>query len=323
MNLKALLTGLLAAVPVLAQAQSVTYSLPRTTVVVEVDAVQESFFAGPYARYASKYLGIDAEQRDAVRVTLQEIRLLTRVEADPAARYAVDIKGGEERFLALSFQDKAEAGDYTWRFDPQARYDFTEEQVTSPVKTELRSIWKEVQTDTGVVRIPAEEAYQVEKTLEMRAQEAAQMVLKARTERFNISTGNTDATFSGEALGAALAELERVEKEYLRLFVGRTVRRPLKESFDIIPVASASKQQYLAFRLSVADGLVSEGSGMPYYLEFTPETVVEGGIRDARNAVRYRIPAPCLVKLVADGNVLLKTRIPVFQLGAESTAPLK
>lgn len=329
MNLKALLTGLLAAVPVLAQAQSVTYSLPRTTVVVEVDAVQESFFAGPYARYASKYLGIDAEQRDAVRVTLQEIRLLTRVEADPAARYAVDIKGGEERFLALSsqglvsFQDKAEAGDYTWRFDPQARYDFSEEQVTSPVKTELRSIWKEVQTDTGVVRIPAEEAYQVEKTLEMRAQEAAQMVLKARTERFNISTGNTDATFSGEALGAALAELERVEKEYLRLFVGRTVRRPLKESFDIIPVASASKQQYLAFRLSDADGLVSEGSGMPYYLEFTPETVVEGGIRDARNAVRYRIPAPCLVKLVADGNVLLKTRIPVFQLGAESTAPLK
>ena len=105
MNLKILtLAGLFAAVPVLLEAQSVTYSLPRTTVVVEVDAVQETFFAGPYARFASKYLGIDAEQRDASRVFLQEIRILSRVEADPAARYSTDIRGGEERFLALSSQ---------------------------------------------------------------------------------------------------------------------------------------------------------------------------------------------------------------------------
>ena len=41
------LIGLLAAVPALLQAQTVTYSLPRTTVIVEVDAVQETFYAGP------------------------------------------------------------------------------------------------------------------------------------------------------------------------------------------------------------------------------------------------------------------------------------
>ncbi|MBQ9192761.1 MAG: DUF4831 family protein [Bacteroidales bacterium] len=327
MKFKALMAGLLAAVPALLQAQTVTYSLPRTTVVVEVDAVQETFYAGPYARFARKYLGIDAEQRDAVRVSLQEIRLLTRVEGDPAARYSADIKGGEDRFLALSsqglvsFQDKAEAGDHVWRFDPQARYDFSAESVTSPTRTEVRTVWKEVQTDTAMVQVPVEESYEVEKTVEMRAQEAAQMVLKARRERFNITVGNTDATYSGEALGAAIRELERVEKEYLRLFVGRTVRRPLKESFDVIP--QPGTQKYLAFRLSDADGIVTEGSAMPYYLEITPESVVEGGVRDAKNAIRYRIPAPCLVKLTADGNTLLKTRIPVFQLGAESTLPLK
>ena len=328
MNLKILtLAGLFAAVPVLLEAQSVTYSLPRTTVVVEVDAVQETFFAGPYARFASKYLGIDAEQRDASRVFLQEIRILSRVEADPAARYSTDIRGGEERFLALSsqglvsFQDRTEAGDYTWRFDPQARYDFAKESVTAPTKTEVRTVWKEVQTDTAVVQVPVEESYEVEKTLEMRAQEAAKMVLKAREERFNITIGNTDATYSGEALGAAIRELEKVEKEYLRLFVGRTVRRQLNESFDIIP--QPGTQKYLAFRLSDADGIVTEGSAMPYYLEFTPDEVVEGGLRDSKNAIRYRIPAPCLVKLTADGHTLAKARIPVFQLGAESTIPVK
>ena len=36
-----------------------SYSLPATSLVLEVEAVQENFYAGPYARYASKYLGID------------------------------------------------------------------------------------------------------------------------------------------------------------------------------------------------------------------------------------------------------------------------
>ena len=59
MNLKVLAAGLLLAAPALLQAQTVTYSLPQTTVTVEVDAVQESFFAGPYAAYAKRFLGID------------------------------------------------------------------------------------------------------------------------------------------------------------------------------------------------------------------------------------------------------------------------
>ena len=65
--------------------------------------------------------------------------------------------------------------------------------MTSQTKTETRTIWKEVETDTAFVRVPVEEAYQIQKTPEMKAQEAADMVLKARRERFNISTGNTDA----------------------------------------------------------------------------------------------------------------------------------
>ena len=330
MNLKAFaLAGLLAAVPALLPAQTVTYSLPRTTVIVEVDAVQETFYAGPYARFASKYLGIDAEQRDASRVALQEIRILSRVEADPAARYSVDIRGGEDRFMALSsqglvsFQDKVEAGDYTWRFDPQARYDFSSERVTAPTRTEVRTIWKEVQTDTAIVQVPVEESYEVEKTLEMKAQEAADMVLKARRERFNISTGNTDATFSGEALGAAIAELDRVEKEYLTLFTGYTVSREQSGSFDIVP--SGSTRRYTAFRLNGKEGIVTDGTGTVYSLEFSPEEVSDPqtALRDTKNVVHYRIPAVCNVRLTTGGRTLFESRIPVYQLGLEVLYPLK
>ena len=330
MNLKALAAGLLLAVPAFLQAQTVTYSLPQTTVTVEVDAVQENFFAGPYAPYAKRFLGIDVREQDASRSYVKEVRLVTRVEADPKARYSVDTKGVEDRFLALtsqglvSFQDKLEAGDLIWRFNPQPEADFGTRGVTSQTRTETRTIWKEVETDTAFVRMPVEEAYQVQKTPEMKAQEAADMILKARKERFNISTGNTDATFSGEALGAALAELDRVEKEYLTLFTGYTVAREQHGSFDVVPSPEDRMYRYQAFRLSNRDGLVAEGAGSIYNLEFEPTEVVDpASAKDTRNVVHYRIPAVCNVKLTNGGKTLFESRIPVYQLGLESLYPLR
>ena len=330
MNLKALAAGLLLAVPAFLQAQTVTYSLPQTTVTVEVDAVQENFFAGPYAPYAKRFLGIDVRETDASRSYVKEVRLVTRVEADPKARFTVDTKGVEDRFLALSsqglvsFQDKLEAGDLVWRFNPQPEADFGTRGVTSQTRTETRTIWKEVETDTAFVRVPVEEAYQIQKTPEMKAQEAADMILKARKERFIISTGNTDATFSGEALGAALAELDRVEKEYLTLFTGYTVAREQHGSFDVVPSPEDRMYRYQAFRLSNRDGLVAEGAGSIYNLEFEPTEVVDpASAKDTRNVVHYRIPAVCNVKLTNGGKTLFESRIPVYQLGLESLYPLR
>ena len=331
MELKAFALGLILAVPAIAQAQTVSYSLPQTTVTVEVDAVQESFFAGPYAPYAKRFLGIDVREQDASRSYVKEVRLVTRTEADPKARFSIDTKGAEDRFLALSaqglvsFQDKLEAGDLVWRFNPRPEADFGTRGVTSQTRTETRVVWKEVETDTAFVRVPVEEAYQVQKTLEMKAQEAADMILKARRERFNISTGNTDATFSGEALGAALAELDRVEQEYLTLFTGYTVTREQNGSFDIIPSAEDRIYRYTAFRLSNRDGLIPDGPGTVYYLEFEPDQVTDpaASSRDSRNAVHYRIPAVCNVKLTSGGKTLFQSRIPVYQLGVESTYPIR
>lgn len=330
MKLRTLFCSILAAAPFLLQAQTVTYSLPQTTLTVEVDAVQESFFAGPYAPFARKYLGIQVRQNDYASASVREVQLVSRVEADPEARFAIDLKGGDDRFLELtslglvSFQSKAEAETAVWRFDPQPSADFGTLGATTTTQKEVRTAWKEIRTDSSFSRIPVQETFEVEKTPEMKAKEAADLILKARKERFNISTGNTDATFSGEALGAALAELDRIEKEYLTLFTGYTVTREQHGSFDVVPSASARKQQYTAFRLSDRDGLVESGAGTVYYIELEPVEVAEvPGARDMKNAIHYRVPAVCNVKLSAGGRTLCQTRIPIYQLGRESTLPLK
>ena len=73
-------TVVLFASAVFAQAQG-TYALPQTVISLEVEAVKETFHAGPYARYARKYLGIDARPSDESRCHVSAVRMVSYAEA--------------------------------------------------------------------------------------------------------------------------------------------------------------------------------------------------------------------------------------------------
>ena len=83
-------------------AGSVSYALPQTTIVLEVEAEREYFYAGPYARFAKKYLGVDAEVEDRTTCRLTCVKMTPTVEADQSARYYVNAGKGVPTFLSLS-----------------------------------------------------------------------------------------------------------------------------------------------------------------------------------------------------------------------------
>ena len=125
---------------------------------------------------------------------------------------------------------------------------------------------------------------------------------------------------------AALDELKRAEDEYMALFRGYSVVRKQSYVFEVLPSASVKNHRYLVFRLT-DNGPVAEGTkGVPYYLELQPE----GGLpeetqaqrKTGKGAVRYRIPQVCRVTFSRDGQVMLQTRIPFYQLGRESVLVL-
>ena len=305
-----------------AKAQDVIYALPSTTLTVEVEVEQEDFFAGPYATYARKFLNMDVKDRNAVRSSVTALELIPRVEADLKALYSCD--SDNAALLALTaqglvaLQNKAEAGALAWRFLPPVGASFPG-GVASPVKEETRITYKSIRTEDSVVQVPVEHKVKSAKTLEDKAAEAAEMILSVRRDRLNIVSGNTDASYSGEAMGAALKELDRIEKEYMALFEGYTVKRSYTATFDVVPVSG--EMRYLAFRLT-DNGPVPDGTkGVPYYLELEPEKMVlpeEGKSKGKVTPVRYRIPAICRVKLTRDGIRLTESRIPVYQLGTEA-----
>ena len=72
----------------------ITYSLPMTSLDLEVEAVQEKFYAGPYAKFAEKYLGIKARQKDETTYQITEVKLTPFVESDPDKRFSLDVNKG-------------------------------------------------------------------------------------------------------------------------------------------------------------------------------------------------------------------------------------
>ncbi len=319
-----------------AQTGAVVYSLPRTTVTVTVTAQREAFTAGPYAQYAQKYFGVAARTQNGTSYTLQEIVLTPYVEADPAARFTVTIPDkSSANFLQFCAQGLVVMADnYTgkpaaWRFESQAGAErFEGVDPLGNLGKERTTLYKAVRTGDGYERVPVTQDNTVEKSADRKAADAAATIFSLREKRQQIATGDTDATFSGEALQAAIDEITRLEERYLSLFYGISDISLEVKSFDVTPDPGTKGQTYVAFRISDRDGLqpASTSDGKPVNLIFQPEeasaTEVAGDRGKESSTVHYRIPTITRCRLVQDGRTLLESRIPVYQLGEESTFPI-
>ena len=308
---------------------TVSYALPQTTITLEVEAVLENFYAGPYAKFAQKYLGVDARQEDQKTCTLSAVKMTPCIEADQNYRYFITPDKNSMSFLALTSQgliavnDGAFGNGAVWRFASQAGADFSDKGVSSNLTSEATTLFRGVDGN----RVGVQQSMVVQKSLEQRAQEAAEMIFDLRKKRVQIVTGDTDATYSGEAMGAALAEIAALEKEYMSMFIGYSDYQTQKMKCDVVPEKDRKAQTYVAFRISDADGIVSADnmSGKPYLLELTPQPVSPSsgkGSAAKGNVAVYRVPAVCAVKLTDGVNPILQDRVAVYQLGTEGYFPL-
>lgn len=340
MNLKGILATVFAVLPLMASAQNhsdpegyVTYSLPMTTISLEVEAVQETFYAGPYAKYAEKYLGIKPRMKDETTVQLSAIRMTPLVEADQSRRYSVNIRKGTLNPSVFSlgaeglvtFADADFGNETVWRFPVRTAGDFAGKGVSSNLTSEATTLYRNEKKESAYNRVSVQQNMVVEKTLEQKAAETANTILDLRRQRLQIVTGDTDATYSGEAMGAAIEELTRLEQEYMTLFIGYSEYQTQQMKFDVIPEADRENQMYIAFRISDKSGLVpaDDMSGKPVVMEIVPQEFEQTGVKKANvNVVYYRIPAICTVRLKNGADLLLQSRIPVYQLGQESSLPL-
>jgi len=310
------------------------YVLPQTLLRINVEFEKETFIPGPYRLFTEKYLGLNeyiAEAGYSYRILNVDVENLT--EPDPDHFYSINLINGEikwEQYLQMSH--------YGMILDPSSVYDlnttenedaeipdtpfFTDRSVKRNLTEVTDTLYKTVIQDSSYVRIPILRKQREAKTLEQKAEEAANFIIKTRKRRFKLLAGQYELFPEGDALAISVKELDKLEKEYLELFLGKRIKSTYRKSYLLIPEASKSIQSHVIGRFSQQRGLLepTDAIGEEIMIDLEPAGKVSkigislaGGFKE--NNLYYRIPDIAEVRVRIKNEVLYEGRQSIFQLG--------
>ena len=134
---------------------------------------------------------------------------------------------------------------------------------------------------------------------------------------FSLRSGEAGENVFGAGLPVALERLDRLEQEYLELFLGRRVVTTETRRFRVTP--AEGKLQQIVCRFSPDAGLLpaNDLTGDIVLLQYEPQgmAVDEAGVRPTSSTIPYRIAALTRCSLIAAGQEQAAQVLPVFQFG--------
>ncbi len=322
---------------------SYIYALPQTVIDVHIKAEETLIIPGPFHKFAEKYLGIQhAPSKTEKHFKLTTILLKKHTEADPDFIYTLKgITNPESNpgiaqllnnKLILNSKDFSadEASLYTLPVDPDA-IQYTDLSVKRNFEAEKDIEVSLTMPDTLYATRPASRNVLKEKTIEQKAEEAANFLIKLKKRRFKLVAGQYDYMPEGEAMADALAELSRIEKEYLALFIGRRIVTPIERTLHYTPVSGNNSDRVVLFRFSESDGFLDakEAGGIPVILNIEAANKTAGlekqivPLKPSANTLPYRIPDQASLKITVGEQLWTEAILPVYQYGAMVSADLQ
>lgn len=332
--------------------EGVYYALPRTSVIVNVAVKKTSSFRGPYADFASRYLGIKnvIEKNESV-YDIQDIKISTFYEPDPSQFYFVEFDDENSRSARKIMMELTEAGlianvnnsskfnssrDLTYVVDKESsdlsktfKY-FPDQNLYEKVDT----IIEEVTRDTVTIKKRVLKRKMVEKTMEQKAREAADFILKVREQKMNLITGYQETPYSKETMEYMFQELENMENDYLKLFTGMQTTQVLNYRYSFMPEKDSVLIRRPLFRFSSREGVkdLNSEKGNVVYLQLDPKNIAEKMEEHMRinntqaqnhhkNGFYYRMPATANISVWLDNKLKAEALYPISQFGVVNALP--
>ena len=280
----------------------ITYSLPKTSLVVDAEVTKVTCKAGPYYQYAEKYLGVkDAVTEDKVYFDLGKISLINRGLPDADNTYIVEFKQGTVAPYAYLTEDGLLCS-------INAEY--------TPVESELDAAKKnkgsqQKVTDASVF--------------------SEELLMAGSTAKQAEVTGEADnLPPDGEAMKLVIQQLEEQEKALTNLFTGILTKETEHYEVSIIPHDNLDKE--VLFRFSKQLGIVDADDlgGTPVYMNL--KATERAPILDAKEAEKkdkslkgivYNVPGKASIEILMNKKTLYKGEAQITQFGTrEGLAPV-
>ena len=294
----------------------ITYSLPKTSLIVEAEVTKVTCKAGPYYQYAEKYLAVqDAIAEDAVYYELGKVRLINRGVPDPDNTYIVEFKPGT-------------VAPYAYLTEDGLLCSINTEYVPAEEKAEKKAVAaKQGAAQNSVL---SEELLMAGSTARQ-AEVAAKQIYRIRESRMDILTGEADnLPPDGEAMKLVIQQLEAQEQTLSHLFTGTTEKTTDLYEVSIIPSDELDKE--VIFRFSKQLGIVDADDlgGAPVYMnliatERAPQLEPKEAEKKEKSlkGIIYNVPGKAKVEITMGKRTLYKGEAQITQFGTqEGLAPV-
>ena len=320
---------------------NVNYTLPKVAYEVEVILECERFVPGSYQNYAEKELGIRPEATQvSEKWAIKKINVLPQYIPDEKAVYSVSANGdywpvtlslSAEGFLAgiaagkgEVFNEKKEMKYIAEALGDEERINIMKLNTYNQLKEVLDTNYTYQEVDGEMKRIWDPIVHYAVKTDADNVKEAVSEIFRIRSERVKL-LGAENNVPDGKSLEIILKEFDRMEKNYLSLFLGKRETVKVKRVFQCIP--EKANEPVVAFRFSEQNGVTDTKNvaAQAYFLKIEEAVVpasspVSGGGEAA--AVYYRVPATATLKLLKGKEEIMSYPAIVPQLGEIKKFPV-
>ena len=295
----------------------VTYSLPKTTLVVNAEVTKTVCKPGSYYRYAEKYLGVkNAVTEDETYYELGKVTLENKGVPDPENTYIAEFKAGTVAPYVYLTEDGLLCtinAEYT----PPTDDKHSDEEAVTQKDAKATAVFTEELLMAGSV------AHQ--------AEVAARQIYHIRESRMDILTGDADnLPPDGDAMKLVIKQLEDQEKALTDLFVGSRIVET--SYYDVTITPNDDFENEVLFRFSKKLGILDADDlgGAPVVMNL--KATERAPLLDSKEAekkekslkgVIYNVPGKARVEIKMNQNMLYKGEVQITQFGThEGLAPV-
>lgn len=301
------------------------YALPRNGIVVNVNVSVQNYTPGPYAQYATKYLGVEKPiLKSETRFQIVSIDVDFLSEPDPNAVF----KLLDTAMVNISMLPNGIISGVNLKKPVNQEICVNGSSIINSDRNNTELFTDVLSEDFYDIIIDAESGTETMlfKNEEEKARLAADYLIRLRKKRaYTILNASDVVPEDGLGYKVFLEEAKRIEKEYVSLFAGRKSIENISHSFFYIPGEQNVKNEVL-FRFSDDKGVLpkTDLSGRPVYLaiekdqndasifeKFKHPVIAESSF----SGLYYRMPAGVSISITDGLKSIYSGRTQLAQMG--------
>ncbi len=322
----------------------VFFSLPQKIIKVSVTIKEIENMKGPYAEYAEQLMGISNPiMQNTKEYELVDIKMETLVEPDPEQIFFIEIddkSSKEEKNFSVNLTSNGiirsingissakESQLIKEEYKVITQEDLFSMSVNPSLYHKVDTIIRIVTVDTNTVKKRFFNTYFEEKSTEIKAREAADMVSRIREGRFNLLTGYQETNYSPETMKYMDEKLQLMVQEYISLFKGLKTEMLNTYTFYLIPDPNKLNQVVCKFSKESGISDATDNKGREVILNIRRSGTLTqmpnwaSSVVDARSTlIPYRIPEMVRLSVNYLGKIYDEQLIALPQFGIVSRVP--